>query len=78
MICLICFGVILRVVSEDVVPPGSCVAAIVIPRVLLHPSVSSDPIGDGIFGVVGLGAFSSLKALSSPSPSDQRSRFSTR
>ena len=41
-------------------------------------SVSSDPIGDCASGVVGLGTLSSVKALSSPSPSDARSRISTR
>ena len=33
---------------------------------------------DGGSGVVGLGALSSVKALSSPSPSVERSRFSAR
>ena len=62
--------------SEDVVPPCSAVAAIVFRRVLPGSSVSSDPVGDGGSGVVGLGALSSVKALSSPSPSKDRSRFS--
>jgi len=47
-------------------------------RVLPCSSVSSDPIGDGGSGVVGLGALSSVKALSSPSSNDERSRFSAR
>ena len=47
-------------------------------RVLPGSSVSSESIGDGGSGVVGLGALSSVKALSSPSPSDDRSRFSAR
>ena len=47
-------------------------------RVLPCSSVSSDPLGDGGSGVVGLGALSSVKALSNPSPSDERSRFSAR
>ena len=64
--------------SQDVAPPCSAVAAIVLRRVLPGSSVSSDPIGDGGSGVVGLGALSSVKALSSPSPSDERSRFSAR
>jgi len=64
--------------TEDVAPPCSAVAAIVFRRVLPGSSVSSDPIGDGGSGVVGLGALSSVKALSSPSPSHDRSRFSAR
>ena len=47
-------------------------------RVLPGSSVSSDPIGDGGSGVVGIGALSSIKALSSPSVRDERSRFSAR
>ena len=47
-------------------------------RVLPASSVSSDSIGDGGSGVVGLGALSSVKALSSPSSSEDRSRFSAR
>jgi len=78
MICPICSGLRIGVVSEDVAPPCSAVAAIVFRRVLPASSVSSDPIGDGGSGVVGLGALSSVKALSSPSPSDERSRFSAR
>jgi len=78
MICLICSGFRIGVVSEDVAPPCSAVAAIVFRRVLPGSSVSSDPIGDGGSGVVGLGALSSVKALSSPSPSDDMSRFSAR
>jgi len=65
-------------VTEDVAPTCSAVAAIVFRRVLPGSSVSSDPIGDGASGVVGLGALSSVKALSSPSSSDDRSRFSAR
>ena len=64
--------------SEDVASPCSAVAAIVFRRVLPCSSVSSNPIGDSGSGVVGLGALSSVKALSSPSPSDERSRFSAR
>jgi len=78
MICLICSGLRIGVVSENVAPPCSAVAAIVFGRVLPGYSVSSDPIGHGGSGVVGLGALSSVKALSSPSPSDDRSRFSAR
>ena len=62
--------------SEDVAPPCSAVAAIVFRRVLPGSSVSSDPIGDGGSGVVGLGALSSVRDLSRPSPCDERSRFS--
>jgi len=47
-------------------------------RVLPCSSVSSDPLGDGGSGVVGLGALAAVKALSSPSPSDQRAKFSAR
>ena len=64
--------------SEDVAPPCSAVAAVVFSRVLPGSSVSSDSIGDGGSGVVGLAALSSVKALSSPSSSDERSRFSAR
>ena len=77
-ICLICSGLRLRVGSEGVAPPCSAVAAIVFRRVLPGSSVSSDPISDGGSGVVGLGALSSVKALSSPSPSGERSIFSAR
>jgi len=78
MICLICSGFRIGVVSEDVAPPCSAVVTIVCGRVLPCSSVSSDPLGDGGSGVVGLGAVSSIKALSSPSSSDERSRFSAR
>ena len=47
-------------------------------RVLPCSSVSSNPLGDGGSGVVGLGALSSIKALSSSSPSNERSRFAAR
>jgi len=78
MIWLICSGVRIGAVSEDVAPPCFAVAAIVFRHVLPVSSVSSDPIGDGGSGVIALGALSSIKALSSPSPSDDRSRFSAR
>jgi len=78
MICLICSGLRIGVVSADVAPPSSAVAAIVFRLVLPCSSVSSDPIGDRGSGVVGLGALSSVKALSSPSVSDQRSTISAR
>ena len=78
MICLICSRLMIGVVSEDEAPVCSTVAAIVFRRVLPGSSVSSDPLGDGGSGVVGLGALSSVKALSSPSPSEDRSRFSAR
>jgi len=78
MICLISSGLRIRVVSEDVVPPCSAVAAIVFRRVLPGSSVSSVPIGDCGSGVVGHGALSSVKGLSSSSPSDERWRFSAR
>jgi len=78
MICLICSGFRVGVVSEDVAPPCSAVAAIVFRRVMPCSSVSSDPLGDAGSGVVGLGTLPSIKALSSPSPSNERSRFSAR
>jgi len=78
MICLICSGLMIGVMSADVAPPCSDLAAIVFRRVLPGASVSSDPIGDGGSGVVGLGALTSVKALSTPAPSDERSRFSAR
>ena len=78
MIWLICSRLRIGVVSEGVAPPCSAVAAIVFRLVLPASSVSSDPIGDGGSGVVRLGASSSVKALSSPSPSDERSRCSAR
>jgi len=78
MICLICSGFRIGVASEEVAPPCSAVAANVFGQVLPCSSVYSDQIGDGGSGVVGLDALSSVKALSSPSPSDARSRFSAR
>jgi len=78
MICLICSGLRIEVVSEDGAPPCSAVAGIVFRCGLPAFSVSSDPIGDGASGVVGRGALSYVKALLSPSPSDERSRFSAR
>jgi len=78
MICLICSGLRIGGVSEDIAPPCSVVAAIMFGRVLPGSSVSSEQIGDGGSGVVGLGALSSVKAISSPSRSDERSRFSAR
>jgi len=76
MICPICSGFRLGVVSGEVAPPCSAVAAIGFRRVLPCSSLSSDPFGDTGSGVVGLVALSSFKALSSPSASDERSRFS--
>jgi len=76
MLCLISSGFRIGVVSEEVAPPSCAVDAIVFRRDLPCSSVSSDPIGDDGSGVVGLGALSSVKALSSPSPSDETSRFS--
>ena len=78
MICLICSGFRIGVVSEDGALPCSAVATIVFCRVLPCSSVSSDSLGDGGSGVVGLGALFFVKALSSPAPSDDRSRFSAR
>jgi len=78
MICLICSRLKIGVISQDVAPPCSAVTGIVFRPVLSGSSVSSDPIGNGGSGVVGLGALSSVKALSSPSASDERSRFSAR
>jgi len=78
MICLICSWFRIGVVSEDVAVPYAAIAAIVFRCVLPCSSVSSDPLGDGGSGVVGLGALSSVKALSNPSPSDERSRFSAK
>jgi len=72
MISLTCSGLRIGVVSEEVAPSCSVVAAIIFHRVLPFFSISSDPI------VVGIGALSSVKALSNPSPSDERSRFSAR
>ena len=77
-ICLICSRLRIGVGSEDLAPHCSAVAAIVFGRVRPISSVSSEPIGDGGSGVVGLGALSSIRALSRPSPSDDRSRFSAR
>jgi len=78
MIWLICSGFRIGVVSEDVAPPCAALAAIVFRHVLPCSSVSWDPIGDSGSGVVGLGARSSIKALSSPCPSDERLRFSAK
>ena len=78
MICLICSGLRIGVVSEDVAPSCSAVAPIVFRRVLRCSCVSSDPLDEGVSGVIGLGAVSSVKTLSSPSPSDERSRFSAK
>jgi len=78
MICLICSGFRIGVVSADDAPPCPAVAPIMFRRVLPCSSVSSHPRGDGGSGVVGLGALPSVKALASPSPSDERSRFSAR
>ena len=78
MICLSCSGLRIGVVSTAVVPPCSVVTAIVFLRVLPCSPVSSDPLGDGGSGVVWLAALSTVKALSSLSSSDQRSRFSAR
>jgi len=78
MICHICSGFRIWVVSEEVVPPCSALATILFRRVLPCSADSSDPLGDCGSCVVGLGAPSSVKALSSLSPSDERSRFSAR
>jgi len=72
MICLICSVLSIGVVSQDVAPPSSAVAALVFRLALHGSSVSSDPIGDGGSGVVGLVALSSVNALSSPSVSDEK------
>ena len=73
-----CSRLRIGVVSEDVAPPCSAVAAIVFRLVLPGSSISSNPMGDGGSSVAGLGALSSFKALSSPSVSDRRLRFSAR
>jgi len=65
-------------VSEAVVSPCGVIVTILCPRVLFWSSVPSAPLADGGFGVVGLGALPSIKALSSPSTSVERSRFSAR
>jgi len=78
MIFLICSGFRIGVVSEEVAPLCSAGAAIVFRRVLRCSSVCSDPLDDGGSGGVVLGTLSSVKALSSPSSSDERSRFSAR
>jgi len=78
MICLIFWGFRIRVVSGDVAPPCSAVAAIVFRRVLPCSSVSSAPLGERGSGVVGLGALSAFKALSSLSARDERSKLSAR
>jgi len=72
MICLICSGLRIEVVSEEVAPSCSAVASIVFRRVLPGSSVSSDTIHDGGSGVVGLAGLFSVKALPSPSPSDEK------
>jgi len=78
MICLICSGFRIGVLSEDVASGCFAIAAIVFGCLLPCPSFSSDPLRDGAPGVVGLGALSSVTALSNSSPSDERSRFSAR
>jgi len=78
MISLMCSGFRIGVISADVAPPYAAVAAIVFRGVLTRSLVSADPIGDAGSGVVGLGTLSSVKTLSSPSRSDERSRFSAR
>jgi len=75
MIGVICSGFRIGVVSKDVPPSCAVVAAIVFCPVLPPSSVSSDPIGHGGSDVVGLSALPLVKALSSPAPSDERSRF---
>ena len=64
--------------SEDVAPPYFAVASILFRRVLPCSSVACDPLAAGGSGVLGLGAICSLKARSSASPSDERSRLSAR
>ena len=78
MICLICSGLRIGVVSVNVAPLCSPVATIVFRLVLPCSSLSFDPLGDGGSCVVGLAALSFVSALSSPSSSDERSRFSAR
>jgi len=78
MICLICSGFRIRIISEDVAPSSSTIAPVVLRRVLRSSSLTSDPLGAGGSGVVVLGTLSSIKARSSPSASDERSRFSAR
>jgi len=71
MICHICSEVRIGVVSEDVTPYCASVAVIMFRRVLPCFSVSSDPIGDSGSSLVALCALSSVKAFSSPCPSDE-------
>ena len=78
IICLIYSKFRIGVVSENAAPPCAAVASIVFRRLIPPSSVSSDPIGNGGSGVVGRGPFSSVRALSSSSPSDERSRFPAR
>jgi len=78
MIGLICSGSRIGVVSDAVAHPCAALAGIVLRLVLPCSSLVFHPLGHGGSGVVGLGALSSVKALSSPSPSHERSRFSAR
>jgi len=77
-ICLLCLGFKSAVILKDLASPCCVVAAIMFRRVVACSSLSSDPAGDGGSAVVGLGARSSLKGLSNPSSSDERSRFSAK
>jgi len=78
MLCLIRSGFRIGIVDEDVAPSCAVVVEFVFPRPLPRSSVSSDPRGDGGSGVIGLGPISSVKALASPSPDDERVGFSNR
>ena len=78
MTCLICSRFRIGIVSERVDPSCATVAAMVFRSVIPSSSLSPDPLRDGGSGVVGLGALSSVNALSSPSPSEERSIFSAR
>jgi len=75
-ICRTCSGFKSGVVFEEVVSPCCGVGTIMFRRVWPCPSLSSYLASDGGSRVVGLGALSSVKALSNPYSSDKRSRLS--
>ena len=78
MICLICSRFRIRVVFEAVVTPCSAVAAIVFRLVFPRSSVPSNLVSDSGSSMVGFSTLSCVKALSRPSPSAERPRFSAR
>ena len=76
IICLICSGFRIGVVSEQVIRPCATASTIVFCLILPCSSGCSGPVANGGCGVAVLGGLSFMIAVCNPSFSDERSTFS--